>query len=234
MKNPHRENSNFLIRDLPKSERPREKLLNRGPENLKDEELLAILIGTGFHGKSALKLARQILAKYPKNKLLKIQPNQLTEIKGIGSSKASIILAAIELVKRSLNLREETIPVIQSPKDVISQVSFLRDKQREHFVVLFLNARNQLITKKDLFIGTLNANLVHPREIFSEALKHNAASLILIHNHPSGDPEPSQDDLEITKRLREAGQIMGLEIIDHLIISHNNYFSFKEHQLLES
>ena len=112
-------------------------------------------------------------------------------------------------------------------------MSFLRDKQREHFVVLFLNARNQLITKKDLFIGTLNANLVHPREIFSEALKKNAASLILIHNHPSGDPEPSQDDLEITKRLREAGQIMGLEIIDHLIISHNNYFSFKEHQLMK-
>ena len=232
MENPHRANSDFLIRDLPKNDRPREKLLNRGPENLKDEELLAILLGTGFQGKGVLKLAKQILAKYPKNKLLKIQPKQLTEIKGIGSSKASVILAAIEFVKRSLNLGEETIPVIQSPKDVIAQVSFLRDKQREHFVVLFLNARNQLIFKKDLFIGTLNANLVHPREIFSEALKHNAASLILIHNHPSGDSEPSQDDLEITKRLVEAAKIMGVEIIDHLIISQKSYFSFKEKQLI--
>jgi len=234
MTNPHRELSNFLIRDLAKCERPREKLLTRGPQNLKDEELLAILLRTGSYGQSSLKLAKKLLVKYPKKKLLSVSFEELTQIKGIGPSKATLILAARELMKRSLSRGEETIPIIQSPKDVISQVSFLRDKHREHFVVLFLNARNQLITKKDLFIGTLNANLVHPREIFSAALKYNAAALILIHNHPSGDPEPSQDDLEITKRLVEAAKIMGLEIIDHLIISQESYFSFKEHQLFES
>ncbi|PIP17848.1 MAG: hypothetical protein COX43_02040 [Parcubacteria group bacterium CG23_combo_of_CG06-09_8_20_14_all_35_9] len=127
---------------------------------------------------------------------------------------------------------EETLPLIHSTKDVIAQAVYMRDKTREHLMALFLNARNEMIYKKPMFVGTLNANLVHPREIFQEALKQNAASVILVHNHPSGDPEPSEDDLEITKRIIEAGKIMGIEVLDHIIITKTKVFSFKENKLL--
>jgi len=141
-------------------------------------------------------------------------------------------LAAIELVKRALEKGEETLPIIRSTKDVIAQAVYMRDKTREHLMTIYLNARNEMIFKKPMFIGTLNANLVHPREIFQEALKQNAASVILVHNHPSGDPEPSQDDLEITKRILEAGKIMGIDVLDHVIITKNKIFSFKEKKLI--
>jgi DNA repair protein RadC len=220
------------IKDLAKIERPREKLIAKGSKNLKDEELLAILLGTGIKGKNVIEVAKQILAKYSKRRLLKMQYNDLAKIKGIGPAKACTILAAIELTKRVLNIQEETLPIIQSAKDVLAQAVYLRDKSREHFMVIYLNARNEMVYKKPMFIGTLNANLVHPREIFSEALKQNAASVILAHNHPSGDAEPSEDDLIITKRITEAGKIMGIDVLDHIIITKNKVFSFKEHKLI--
>jgi len=222
----------FKIKDLPKIERPREKLISKGTQNLKDEELLAILLRTGREGKNVLELARQVLTKYPKKRLLKMQYEDLIKIKGINSAKACTILAAIELVKRALEKGEETLPIIRSTKDVIAQAVYMRDKTREHLMTIYLNARNEMIFKKPMFIGTLNANLVHPREIFQEALKQNAASVILVHNHPSGDPEPSQDDLEITKRILEAGKIMGIDVLDHVIITKNKIFSFKEKKLI--
>jgi len=222
----------YRIKDLPKIERPREKLISKGTQNLKDEELLAILLRTGREGKNVLELARQVLTKYPKKRLLKMQYEDLIKIKGINSAKACTILAAIELVKRALEKGEETLPIIRSTKDVIAQAVYMRDKTREHLMTIYLNARNEMIFKKPMFIGTLNANLVHPREIFQEALKQNAASVILVHNHPSGDPEPSQDDLEITKRILEAGKIMGIDVLDHVIITKNKIFSFKENKLI--
>jgi len=222
----------YRIKDLPKIERPREKLISNGTQNLKDEELLAILLRTGREGKNVLELARQVLTKYPKKRLLKMQYEDLIKIKGINSAKACTILAAIELVKRALEKGEETLPIIRSTKDVIAQAVYMRDKTREHLMTIYLNARNEMIFKKPMFIGTLNANLVHPREIFQEALKQNAASVILVHNHPSGDPEPSQDDLEITKRILEAGKIMGIDVLDHVIITKNKIFSFKEKKLI--
>ena len=222
----------YRIKDLPKIERPREKLISKGTQNLKDEELLAILLRTGREGKNVLELARQVLTKYPKKRLLKMQYEDLIKIKGINSAKACTILAAIELVKRALEKGEETLPIIRSTKDVIAQAVYMRDKTREHLMTIYLNARNEMIFKKPMFIGTLNANLVHPREIFQEALKQNAASVILVHNHPSGDPEPSQDDLEITKRILEAGKIMGIDVLDHVIITKNKVFSFKEKKLI--
>ena len=225
---PHRNKQKpLLIRDLPKVERPREKLISKGVQNLKDEELLAILIRTGRKGKNVINLAKQILAKYSKKKLLNLKYQDLVKTKGISSAKACTILAAGELVKRGLKIQEETVPRIHSVKDVVAQVSFLRNKVREHLVVLYLNARNELIFKKDMFIGTLNANLVHPREIFKEALKQNAAAIILVHNHPSGDPEPSEDDLTVTKRIVEAGKVMGIDVLDHIIIGKTQFFSFK-------
>ena len=220
------------LKDIPKIERPREKLIAKGPANLKDEELLAILLRTGREGKNVLELARQVLTKYPKKRLLKMQYEDLIKIKGINSAKACTILAAIELVKRALEKGEETLPIIRSTKDVIAQAVYMRDKTREHLMTIYLNARNEMIFKKPMFIGTLNANLVHPREIFQEALKQNAASVILVHNHPSGDAEPSQDDLEITKRILEAGKIMGIDVLDHVIITKNKVFSFKEKKLI--
>ena len=222
------------IKDLPKVERPRERLISKGRENLKDEELLAILLRTGREGKNVLDLARQILNKYSKKRLLKLKYEDLIKIKGIDSAKACTILAAVELVKRALEIGEETLPIIRSTKDVIAQAVYMRDKSREHLMAIYLNARNEMVWKKQsIFIGTLNANIVHPREIFAEALRQNAASVILVHNHPSGDPEPSQDDLEITKRIIEAGKIMGIDVLDHVIITKNKVFSFKEKKLIQ-
>ena len=222
----------YRIKDLPKIERPREKLISKGTQNLKDEELLAILLRTGREGKNVLELARQVLTQYPKKRLLKLRYEDLIKIKGINSAKACTILAAIELVKRALEKGEETLPIIRSTKDVIAQAIYMRDKTREHLMAIYLNARNEMIFKKPMFIGTLNANLVHPREIFQEALKQNAASVILVHNHPSGDAEPSEDDLTITKRIIEAGKTMGIDVLDHVIITKNKVFSFKEKKLI--
>ncbi|OIO43551.1 MAG: hypothetical protein AUJ24_02325 [Parcubacteria group bacterium CG1_02_36_42] len=222
----------FLIRELPKVERPREKLIQKGTQNLKDEELLAILLRTGVEGKSAIQTAKQILNKYSKKRLLRLSYEDLIKIKGIGPAKACTILAAIELVKRALKIGEETLPKIQSIKDVIAQFSYLREKTREHLAALYLNARNELVFKKHIFVGTLDANIAHPREIFSHALIQNAASIILVHNHPSGDPEPSKADLEITKRITEAGKIMGIDVLDHIIITKTKVFSFKRHKLI--
>ena len=222
----------FTIREMPKIERPREKLIEKGPENLKDEELLAILLRTGTKEKNVLNLARQILRKFSKKKLLKLKYQDLIKIKGVNSAKATTILAAIELTKRILEVGEETLPKIESVKDVVAQFSYLREKQREHLAALYLNARNEVIFKKHLFVGTLDSNICHPREIFKYALEKNAASVILVHNHPSGDSEPSQADLEITKRIVEAGKIMGIDVLDHVIITKTKALSFKERKLI--
>jgi len=221
------------IKDIPKQDRPREKLVAKGAENLKDEELLAILINTGTKGKSAIEIARQILQKYTKKNLLSLKHEDLAKVDGIGSAKACVILASQELIKRALEVRDESLPKINSVQDVLAQAVYMRDKSREHLMALFLNARNELLYKKPMFIGTLNANLVHPREIFQVALEKNAGSVILAHNHPSGDNEPSEDDLLITKRLQEAGKLMGVEIIDHVIIAKGKPpYSFKENKLI--
>ena len=222
----------FKIKDLPKVERPREKLIAKGAENLKDQELLAILLRTGIEGKNVLEIAGQILNKYSKKRLLQMKYDDLIKIKGIDSAKACTILASIELVKRALEVREETLPTVKSIKDVIAQFSYLRDKTREHLAALYLNARNELVFKKHIFVGTLDANIAHPREIFEQALKQNAASVILVHNHASGDPESSKSDLEITKRISEAGKIMGIDVLDHIIITKTKIFSFKERKLI--
>ena len=221
------------IKDLPKIERPREKLIAKGPQNLKDEELLAILLRTGIEGKNVLEIARQILRKYSKKRILKMKYEDLIKIKGINSAKACTILASIELIKRALEVGEETLPKIESIKDVIAQMSYLRDKTREHLAALYLNARNELVFKKHIFVGTLDANIAHPREIFEHALTNHASSVILVHNHPSGDPEPSKADLEITKRITEAGKILGIDVLDHVIITKTKVFSFKEKKLIQ-
>ena len=220
------------IKDLPKAERPREKLIAKGVENLKDSELLAILLRTGRVGKNVIEISLQILSKYSKKRLLQMTYQDLLKIKGIDSAKATMLLSAFELSRRALEVDDSNLPVISTPKDVVAQLTELSQNKKEHFVVIYLNARSQLVHKETISIGTLNANLVHPREVFEPALKHSAANIMVAHNHPSGDPEPSEDDLEITKRLMEAGKMMGVEVLDHVIVAKNSHFSFKEEKLL--
>ncbi len=220
------------IKDLPKVDRPREKLVTKGAENLKDSELLAILLRTGKAGKNVIEIASKILAKHSKKRLLQMTYEDLTKIEGIDSAKATTLLAAFELTKRTMEVNDTNLPTIVTPKDVVAQLTDLRHNKKEHFIAIYLNARNQLVHKETISMGTLNANLVHPREVFEPALKHYAASIMVAHNHPSGDPKPSEDDLEITKRLTEAGKMMGVEIMDHVIVSKSGLFSFKEEKML--
>lgn len=216
------------ISSLPLHLRPREKLLNFGPDNLKDFELIAILLRTGVKGKSALDLAKQILKKHPIATLLNLSASELIQLKGIDRSKACTILAAFELSKRALNKFDNSLPLIDSPQKAVDQLTEFRTKTKEHFICLYLNARNQLIHKEVISIGTLNSSLVHPREVFAPALDHKAAGIILAHNHPSGDLIPSAEDQSITQRLIEAGNLLGITVLDHLIITKDNFVSMKE------
>lgn len=184
---------------------PREKLIEKGPENLKDAELLAILLNTGTKEKNVMELSRHILHKYPTKQLLSLEYGDLARIKGIGPAKASVLLAAFELTKRAVDVADNNLPAITRAIDAVAQLQELRHAKREHFVALYLNARNQLVHRETISMGTLNASLVHPREIFKPAIDHLAASIIVAHNHPSGDTEPSHDDLMVTKRITEAG-----------------------------
>ena len=220
------------IKDLPKIERPREKLIAKGAENLKDFELLAILLRTGKTGKNVIEIASQILSKYSKKRLLQMTYDDLSKISGIDSAKATTLLAAFELSKRALEVNDTNLPVINTAKDAAAQLTDMRDLKKEHFVVLYLNAKNQLAHKETISMGTLNANLVHPREVFEPAVRYLAAQVVISHNHPSGDPKPSDADLEITKRLIEAGKMMGIEVVDHIIITKNSFLSFKEEHLI--
>jgi len=220
------------IKDLPEFERPREKLIKKGAKALKKEELLAILLRTGLKGKNALEVADDILVKYGDKKLLNASYEELRNIHGVGLTKAAQILAAIELGSRLFKEKSEKEIYINSSEDAIKELAHIKENKKENFVVLYLDARNKLIYKETVSIGSLNANLVHPREVFEPAVRNLAAQIILAHNHPSGDPEPSEDDLEITKRLVESGKILGIEVIDHIIITKTGFISFKEKNLI--
>jgi DNA repair protein RadC len=165
--------------------------------------------------------------------LLGLTFDQLKKINGIGPAKATQILAAFEFASRVLEVDSSSVlPIVQTTKDVIAQISFLREYKKENFVVLYLNSRYELLNKETISVGTLNASLVHPREVFEPATRILAAQIILAHNHPSGDSTPSEDDLELTKRIVTAGKILGIEVIDHVIISNLNSFSFKDKKLI--
>ncbi len=206
--------------------------MERGSENLKDFELMAILLRTGVTGKNVLQVSRDILKKFPTKNLLTLDFASLAKIKGLGPAKACLLLAAFELTKRALEVEDNNLPTIVSARDAVAQLQELRHAKKEHFVALYLNARNQLLSKETISIGTLNASLIHPREVFKSAIDHLAASILVAHNHPSGSLEPSEDDLEVTKRLKEAGKILGIEIVDHVIVTKRGFASLKEKNLL--
>ena len=220
------------IKDLPKSDRPREKLVAKGAENLKDSELLAILLRTGKAGKNVIEIASQILSKHSKKRLLQVTYQDLVKIDGIDSAKATTLLAAFELAKRALEVNDTNLPTIESTKDAMAQLTDLQNLKKEHFITLYINARHKLIHKELISVGTLTANLVHPREVFEPAMVRAAIEIIVAHNHPSGDPAPSSADLEITKRIVEAGKILGIKVSNHIIITKENYFSFQDKGLI--
>ena len=207
---------------------PREKLERLGPEGLRDEELLAILLRTGYEGRNVLEISRGIVKRYPVNKLVDMDLKELTTIKGIGQAKAAGLVAGFELAKRGLNQGIGIEPTITSPADVLGLLTDIKDLRKEYFVALFLNARNQVICRENVSVGSLNASLVHPREVFVPAVGSSAASVILAHNHPSGDVTPSREDIELTRRMVQAGEIMGIEVLDHLIVGSERFLSMKE------
>ena len=217
------------IKDLPKVDRPREKLIQYGPEKLSNSELLAILLRFGPKGTNVLKLSQKILNQF-KNKLSDLKYGDLQNIHGLGPAKACEIIACFELGKRLL--KDKKCQLILSPKTVWDELKDVRCQKKEHFVIFYLDTRNQEIEREIISIGSLNANLVHPREVFEPAIKHTAAQILIAHNHPSGNTDPSEEDIEITKKLVEAGKILGIEIIDHVIVSSDSYYSFKEKNLI--
>ncbi|MBU8565686.1 DNA repair protein RadC [Virgibacillus pantothenticus] len=219
-----------MIKDVPKDDRPRERLLKNGPAHVSNAELLAIILGSGTREESVISLANRLLMHFEGLKLLNDATiEELTAIKGIGTAKGVLILAAMELGKRMNGFQPEERYVIRSPEDGADYVmEELRSLNQEHFVALFLNTKNQIIHRQTIFIGSLNASIVHPREVYREAVKRSAASVIVAHNHPSGDPTPSQEDIHVTRRLVESGKMIGIELIDHLIIGNRNYVSLKE------
>ncbi|MBC8344647.1 MAG: DNA repair protein RadC [Candidatus Marinimicrobia bacterium] len=220
------------IKDLPKHKRPREKLIEKGAENLSDAELLAILIRTGRSGKSALDIARETLKKYTLSKLLAISKDELTSIKGLEVTKAITIKAALELGSRAVGSFNESLPILDSVKSTVAQLADLRGKQKEYFKVLYLNARKQLLFKETISIGTLTETLVHPREVFEPAIRHLASAIILAHNHPSKNTDISDEDIKLTEKLIQSGAILDIDVIDHIIITDDGYVSFKEKGIL--
>jgi len=217
------------MKDFSKVDLPREKLAKYGSEKLRDYELLAILLGSGIKGLNVLELSKKILGTIKKIGIKKIKLTDLLKIKGLGKAKASQVFAVLELGKR-LNTTDK--PEIISASDVWNFCANIRAMQREYFVAFYLDTQNCLIERQTISIGTLNASLVHPREVLEPALSFHAASIIVAHNHPSGDIEPSLEDKEVTKRLVEAGKIIGIEVIDHIILGKNKYLSFQQKGLL--
>jgi DNA repair protein RadC len=221
------------IKSWPVDERPREKLLQRGAENLSDAELLAILIRTGKKGVTAVDLARHLFMK--ERTLRDIASMSVEEMKilGIGESRAIAIVAAFELAKRLPEIKGKERLTIHSPEDIVQYSrTKLRDLVQEELWVFPLNAINQLLEPKQISKGILNSSLAHPRECFREAITQSAAAVIFVHNHPSGNPEPSQEDILITKQLVEAGKIIGITVHDHIIVAGDRFSSFADRRML--
>jgi DNA repair protein RadC len=222
------------IKDLPADERPRERLAKYGPDALSTAELLAIMLRVGSHQMSAIDMAEHLLSRFGGLKgVIAATVEELGTVHGLGPAKAAQLKAAVELGRRIAQLTDEAKPTIRSPQDVANLVSpDFKTEKREHFMALFLDTRNQVTRRKTISIGGLDASLIHPRELFKEAISCLAASVIVSHNHPSGDPTPSQEDLDVTQRLIEAGKIIGIDLLDHVVVGDGRWVSMKERGLM--
>lgn len=221
------------IQDINPRDRPRERLLKHGPSVLSDSELLAVILRTGTKGENVLNMCSRILSTYNIQQLSRISPSRLQEIRGVGSAKAAEIASVFELARRLETFTEEDKPRISSPDAVYRYIyPKLRELKKESFIALHLDTKNRLIREETVSVGSLNANIVHPREVFKTAIQESAAAIIVAHNHPSGDPAPSQNDIDITKKLVESGKVVGIEVYDHIIIGNGRYLSLKEQNLI--
>ena len=233
MENARAERRRYTLKQLPPELRPRERLLEAGPGALSNSELLGILFGIGSREKTAVELAGEVISENGDLfGLHNATVHELVEMHGIGEAKACIILAAVEFGKRLGRVRNPGRPVISSPADVDGLLrGRIANLDRENFVVVLLNTKNEVLEAPTVSVGTLSAALVHPREVFKPAIRASAASVILAHNHPSGQVQPSREDREVTRRMSEAAEILGIEVLDHVILG-DGYFSMKENELL--
>lgn len=221
------------IKALPLDDRPREKLIKNGPETLSDSELLAIILRTGNKRENVINISNKLFNKYNLKSLSRVSMGTLKKELGIGDVKACQIVSCFELGRRLAKFKEDKKHHIKNAKDIakvfIPEMSSLK---KEYFKGIYLDSRKKVIKEETIFIGSLNESVIHPREIFQVALNENAAALILLHNHPSGDPKPSVQDIEITKGLVKAGNILGIPVLDHIIIGNNKYVSLREKGLI--
>ncbi len=221
-----------MVRDLPMEDRPREKLIDRGAAALSDTELLAILLRTGTSSVSVLHLAEEVLAKYRDKGLVAIMnmsPQEIATVHGVGLAKAATIVAAVELGRRLSTRAAQKTEKIEGPEDAAHyMMPMLRYEQKEHFLVMLLDVRNRVIATSTISVGGLTSSIAHPREVFREAIRHSAAALILVHNHPSGDPSPSREDIQLTRQMMKAGDVMGIPVLDHIILANDDFLSIKE------
>lgn len=228
------DDTRLMIKDLPDEEKPREKMLQSGAGALSNAELIAVILRTGNMQESAVHLAERLISRSGGLRYLPdLTIEELQTFKGIGPAKAVQIKAALELGRRVSASSYDHETVITSPRHVADLfMEELRYRKKEYFKLLLLNTKNRVISREEISVGSLNASIVHPREAFIAPLKKSAASVILVHNHPSGDPTPSQEDLAVTRRLVESGKLLGIEVRDHIIIGDGCYLSFKEKGLI--
>ncbi len=216
------------IKDLPNSSKPRERFLEKGPESLSDAELLALILRVGIRGENVVEMANRLLSNYSLEKLFDCSLKELQQVKGIGESKALELLAIREIGKRYNNSKNPIIK-ITSAKDVFDYFhENLKNEKQENFIVLLLDTKNKIIKDELITKGVLDASIVHPREIFKPAIRNSAHRIILVHNHPSGDPTPSPEDLDITEKMRKSGEELDIRVLDHVIIGKENYWSWVE------
>ena len=222
------------IKDLPEQNRPRERFFKHGPEALSDSELFAIILRTGTPGENVVDMSNRLISEYNLDKLFECSLKELQEIKGIGPSKAMQILAMAELgkrynqVKQMRNKDQRKITCAQDVFDLFHER--LKDKKQEEFYVLMLNSQNNIIGEHLVSKGILDASILHPREVFKPAIKNSASKIILVHNHPSGDPNPSQEDLDITGKIIKAGEEIGIKVLDHIIIGRSDHWNWKDYK----
>lgn len=227
-----------IMKERPVSERPYEKCLSKGPQALTDAELLAVILRTGVRGSTSLELAYRILSLTNTSGsalagIHHLSGNQLMKIKGIGKVKAIQILAIAELSKRITSARARESLVFHQPETIAAYyMEQLRHKEQEVLICMMLDTKNQLLGERELFRGTVNASIISPREVFLDALRQQAVNIILIHNHPSGDPSPSREDVLITERIRQAGELLEIHLLDHIVIGDHQYVSFREKEML--
>jgi DNA repair protein RadC len=224
------------IKSWPEGERPREKLLQQGASALSEAELLALIIGSGdaASNRSALDLGRALLLEFGALRALAdASCAEMQRIKGVGPAKATCIKAALELSNRFKGRQLESLTRFTSPAQVFEHLDCeFRDRRKEYFMALLLDGKNRIIKRAQISEGSLNQSIVHPREVFNVAVRESAAAMILLHNHPTGDPTPSAEDLEVTRRLCEAGELMGIKVLDHIIIGDGAFYSFTEHGVM--